>query len=113
MAVYKEEKTGTWRAVYRYTDWNGERKQTQKRGFKTKREAQAWEREQVHKTSADLDMNFKSFVELYTADMKTRLNLGHKGAYYPHQAAPILQQAENVQHHCSANHHLAERDAEP
>ena len=22
MAVYKEEKTGTWRAVYRYTDWN-------------------------------------------------------------------------------------------
>ena len=73
MAVYKEEKTNTWRAVYRYTDWNGERKQTQKRGFKTKREAQAWEREQVHKTSADLDMNFKSFVELYTADMKTRL----------------------------------------
>ena len=43
MAVYKEEKTGTWRAVYRYTDWNGERKQTQKRGFKTKREAQAWD----------------------------------------------------------------------
>ena len=39
MAVYKEEKTNTWRAVYRYTDWNGERKQTQKRGFKTKREA--------------------------------------------------------------------------
>ena len=35
MAVYKEEKTETWRAVYRYTDWNGERKQTQKRGFKT------------------------------------------------------------------------------
>lgn len=69
MAVYKEEKTNTWRAVYRYTDWNGERKQTQKRGFKTKREAQAWEREQVHKTSADLDMNFKSFVELYTVDI--------------------------------------------
>ena len=73
MAVYKEEKTNTWRAVYRYTDWNGERKQTQKRGFKTKREAQAWEREQLNKTSSDLDMTFKSFVDLYTADMKTRL----------------------------------------
>ncbi len=73
MAVYKEEKTNTWRAVYRYTDWNGERKQTQKRGFKTKREAQAWEREQFNKTSADLDMTFRSFVDLYTADMKTRL----------------------------------------
>ena len=23
MAVYKEEKTNAWRAVYRYTDWNG------------------------------------------------------------------------------------------
>ena len=32
MAVYKEEKTGTWHVIYRYTDWNGERKQTQKRG---------------------------------------------------------------------------------
>ena len=73
MAVYKEEKTNTWRAVYRYTDGNGERKQTQKRGFKTKREAQAWEREQLNKTSADLDMTFRSFVDLYTADMKTRL----------------------------------------
>ena len=41
MAVYKEEKTGTWRVIYRYTDWTGEKKQTQKRGFQTKREAQA------------------------------------------------------------------------
>lgn len=73
MAVYKEEKTNTWRAVYRYTDWNGERKQTQKRGFKTKQEAQVWEREQRNKTSADLDTTFKSFVDLYTADMTTQL----------------------------------------
>ena len=28
MAVYKEEKTNTWRVIYRYTDWNGERRQT-------------------------------------------------------------------------------------
>ena len=73
MAVYKDGQTNTWRAVYRYTDWNGERKQTQKRGFKTKREAQAWEREQLNKASADLDMTFRSFVDLYTTDMKTRL----------------------------------------
>ena len=31
MAVYKEEKTNTWRVIYRYTDWNGERKQSQKK----------------------------------------------------------------------------------
>ena len=35
MAVYKEEKTNTWRAVYRYTDWNGERKQTQRTRWQT------------------------------------------------------------------------------
>lgn len=73
MPVYKEEKTNTWRAVYRYTDWTGERKQSQKRGFKTKREALAWEREQLNKATADLDMTFASFVEQYTADMKTRI----------------------------------------
>ena len=73
MAVYKDDKTNTWRVIYRYTDWNGERKQSQKRGFKTKREAQAWEREQLNKAGADLDMTFQSFVERYTEDMQTRL----------------------------------------
>ena len=73
MAVYKEEKTNTWKVYYRYTDWKGERKQTTKRGFATKREALAWEREQLNKTQADLDMTFASFVETYTADMKSRI----------------------------------------
>lgn len=73
MAVYKEEKTNTWRVIYRYTDWTGERKQSQRRGFKTKREALAWEREQLNKSTADLDMTFASFVEQYTADMKTHI----------------------------------------
>ena len=33
MAVYQEKDKGTWRVVFRYTDFTGERKQTQKRGF--------------------------------------------------------------------------------
>ena len=73
MAVYKEEKTGTWRVIYRYIDWKGERKQSQKRGFKTKREAQAWEREQLSKVNLDLEMTFSSFVQQYTLDMQTRI----------------------------------------
>ncbi len=73
MAVYKEEKTNTWKVYYRYTDWQGNRKQTTKRGFSTKREALAWEREQLNKVTADLDMTFESFVETYTADMKNRI----------------------------------------
>lgn len=54
MAVYKEPKTNTWKVYYRYTDWQGNRKQTTKRGFATKREALAWEREQLNKVTADL-----------------------------------------------------------
>lgn len=73
MSVYKEEKTGTWRVLYRYTDWTGERKQTQKRGFKTKREAQAWEREQMNLVSSSLDMTFQSFVERYREDKAGRI----------------------------------------
>ena len=73
MSVYKEEKTGTWRVLYRYTDWTGEKKQTQKRGFKTKREAQAWEREQMNKVESSLDMTFESFVGRYREDKEGRI----------------------------------------
>ena len=73
MAVYKDNATGTWRVIYRFTNWKGERKQTQKRGFATKREAQAWEHEVMLKQSSKLDMTFASFFELYEADKKQRV----------------------------------------
>ena len=73
MPIYKNEKTGTWYVMTRYTDWTGERKQKCKRGFKTKREAQEWERTFEQQTSADLNMTFEAFVELYKKDMMTRL----------------------------------------
>ena len=53
MAVYKDEAKGMWRVIYRYTDWTGKPKQTQKRGFKTKREAQQWEWETMLKNRND------------------------------------------------------------
>ena len=61
MTVYKDNATRTWRVIYRFTNWKGERKQTQKRGFATKREAQAWEHEAMLKQDAKLDMTFGSF----------------------------------------------------
>ena len=73
MSVYKDEKTNTWKVYYRYTDWQGKVHQTTKRGFSTKREALAWEREQKIKVEADLDMSFESFVDIYTVDMKNRI----------------------------------------
>ena len=73
MSVYKDTKNNTWRVYYRFTDWQGKVHQSTKRGFPTKREALAWEREQLHKVEADLDMTFESFIDTYTADMKNRL----------------------------------------
>lgn len=71
MGVYRDGEK--WRAVYRYTDWLGNRKQTQKRGFLTKRDAQAWEREQLSKARADMDMTFSSFIKIYKDDLSARL----------------------------------------
>ena len=73
MAVYKDKATGMWRVVFRYVNWKGERKQTQRRGFLTKRDAQKWEREQMLKNSSSLDMTFGSFFEIYEADKRQRL----------------------------------------
>ena len=109
MAVYKEEKTNTWRVIYRYTDWKGERRQSQKRGFATKREAQAWEREQLNKTKADLDMTFASFVDTYTEDMKSRIkeNTWHTKEhimrtkilpYFKNRKARLIIMTENLRH---------------
>ena len=73
MSVYKDTKNNTWKVYYRFTDWQGKVHQSTKRGFPTKREALAWEREQLHKVEADLDMTFESFVSRYAEDTKTRL----------------------------------------
>ena len=50
MAVYRDG--DKWRVIYRYTNYKGERKQTQKRGFATRREAVAWEREVMLKSKS-------------------------------------------------------------
>lgn len=73
MAAFKNEDNGTWYAMFRYTDWKGERKQKCKRGFATKREALDWEQEFLRQKRADVDMIFESFVTLYEKDIKPRL----------------------------------------
>ena len=38
----KRDPNGTWHIQYRWTDWTGTKKKSQKRGFKTKKEAEEW-----------------------------------------------------------------------
>ncbi len=75
MSVYKNEKRGTWYTSFRYTTWDGTRKQKKKEGFKTKREALEFEREFLKKQSGGTDMSFASLVELYIEDCATRLRI--------------------------------------
>ena len=58
MPVFKNKDNGTWYVMARYTDWKGNRKQKCKRGFSTKREAQAWERMFQLQSGSDMDMTF-------------------------------------------------------
>ena len=75
MSVYKNADSGTWYAMCWFTDWKGKRKQKCKRGFATKKEAQAWEREFLMQKQSDVTMSFESFVSLYEKDVKPKLKL--------------------------------------
>ena len=68
MAVYKDEERKTWYVRMRYKDEDGKSREVKKRGFATKREAEKWEkanRKSDPIESANSDMLFASFVELY------------------------------------------------
>ena len=62
-----------WRCQFYYEDWQGIRHKKNKRGFKTKGEAEAWERDFRQQQQKDLDINFENFVEIYFKDMEHRL----------------------------------------
>ena len=57
----------------RYIDWMGNKQIKTKRGFQTKKEALAWEREFLQSQSKDMNMSFKAFAEIYMNDMKPRI----------------------------------------
>lgn len=73
MKAEKDKKTGKWLIQYRYTDWQGKRRKSTKRGFATKREAEEWLRNFLITQKTDFDMKFEDFWKIYCADMETRL----------------------------------------
>lgn len=73
MSAYKDKTQGTWYVSFRYIDWTGKKKQKMKRGFKTKKEALNFEKEFLHKTAADLNMEMNSFIGIYFEDKKNEL----------------------------------------
>ncbi len=58
-----------WRCQFYYKDWQGVSHKKNKRGFKTKAEAEQWERDFLQQQQRNLDINFENFVQIYYEDM--------------------------------------------
>ena len=56
-----------WRSQFYYKDWQGVRRKKNKRGFKTKGEADEWERNFLQQQQKNLDISLRIFVEIYFA----------------------------------------------
>lgn len=75
MPTYKDEKTGSWYCKFYYTDWQGNKKQKLKRGFKLQREAKDWERQFLEQQQGSPDMSFSAMCELFLEDKKAHAKL--------------------------------------
>ena len=73
MSVRKDEKRGTWLVKLHYTNHDGETVDSTKRGFKTKGEALAWERDFLANEARSTSMTFEQFVGVYAEDVRPRL----------------------------------------
>ena len=62
-----------WRSQFYYTDWQGKKHKKNKRGFRTKAEAEQWERDFRQQQQFRPDIRFENFIEIYMEDMKNRL----------------------------------------
>lgn len=75
MSVTRDRRNGTWYVQAWYKTYDGKRAHKVKRGFKTKPEALAWERDFYAVQAGEMDMKLVDFLELYKKDMGPRLRL--------------------------------------
>lgn len=69
MSIYRDKARGCWVSACRFKDANGSPKRTTKRGFKTKEEAEEWERRL--KSEANIrTLPLSEFFRVYARDIK-------------------------------------------
>lgn len=73
MPSYRDKDSGRWFCKFNYRDYTGQRRQKKKRGFTTKREAQAWERDFLLRIQGKPEMTFESLYALYIEDLEPRI----------------------------------------
>ena len=90
MAVFKDNWNGyegkKWRVQIRYEDWQGKKREHNKRGLATKKEALEYEREFLAKKSRDINMAFGTFIDQYLEDLKPQIKLNTYHTKVPHKA---------------------------
>lgn len=69
MPAYKDEARGTWYCRFRYVDYTGQKHETTKRGFKTKKAALQYEQHFKQKVSAH-DITWSALCDAYLQDRK-------------------------------------------
>ena len=72
MPAYKDT-NGTYFVSFYYEDFRGVKKRKMKRGFARRRDALDWERRFLLQNTADLNMKFSDFVEIYRNDKQMRI----------------------------------------
>lgn len=75
MASYKDKKTGKWYCQFYYTDWQGQRKHTSKRGFSRKKDADAWEAKHKYDVQQQ-KITMEYLLKRYTDHIKSKVKLG-------------------------------------
>lgn len=73
MPAYFDEKTKTWYCKFYYENWQGQKKQKMKRGFKLQREAKDWERKFLEQFARNPDISFQSLYERYKEFITLRI----------------------------------------
>lgn len=73
MPAYKDETRNTWYVMFYYQNWQGKRTKKQKRGFRTKKEALAWENSFKNSNDVNMNVTMEEFVEIYFEDKKNEL----------------------------------------
>lgn len=94
MPQYKDEARKTWLCKFQYTDWTGQKRSKLKRGFATKKEAAAWERDFLSKQQGSPDMTFQALYDLYMEDISHRLKdstVNNKRYIYKNHILPYFK----------------------
>lgn len=73
MPAYKDEKTNTYYVKFYYTDWQGQKRQKLKKGFKLQREAKEWERLFLEQYAKSPDITFETLYEKYKTYITPRI----------------------------------------